>query len=272
MYSIDHPRLGRLDFERSNDVSAGHEWSGIAMDRNVYLRMSEQDAEHWWFVARRQILRDQIAALQLPRNAKILEAGAGPGGNLEMLSEFGHLDAFELDDDARQIASARSGIEVRSGALPDGIDYKPGSFDLIAALDVIEHIDADRESVQALANLLRPGARLLITVPAFAWLWSEHDTRHHHKKRYSREMMRKLAEDAGLKVEKSSYFNTLIFPVIVGVRFLKKLLGIAERPDDGIPGPILNGILMRIFGSERYLLRHMSLPFGVSILCIARRD
>jgi SAM-dependent methyltransferase len=241
------------------------------MDRNVYLRMSEQDAEHWWFVARRQILRDQIASLQLPKNARILEAGAGPGGNLAMLSEFGPLEAFELDDEARQIASARSGIKLRRGALPNDISYEPGSFDLIVAFDVIEHIEANRDSVKALAKLLQPGGRLIITVPAYGWLWSEHDNRHHHKMRYTRPLVKGLAEDAGLKVEKSSYFNTLLFPLIVGIRLLKKIAGLADRPDDGMPGPFLNAMLRRIFSAERYLLRHISLPFGVSILCIARR-
>ena len=174
------------------------------MDKSVYLRMAEQDAEHWWFVARRRILQDQIASLQLPQGARILEAGCGPGGNLAMLSEFGKLDAFELDEDARQIASAKSGIEVRSGALPGDIGYQPGSFDLIAALDVIEHIEhieADLESVQALAKLLRPGARLIITVPAYQWLWSEHDDRNHHKRRYTPPKVRKRTEGARLLVE-----------------------------------------------------------------------
>ncbi len=241
------------------------------MDKSVYLRMAEQDAEHWWFVARRRILQDQIASLQLPQGARILEAGCGPGGNLAMLSEFGKLDAFELDEDARQIASAKSGIEVRSGALPGDIGYQPGSFDLIAALDVIEHIEADLESVQALAKLLRPGARLIITVPAYRWLWSEHDDRHHHKRRYTRPAVRKLTEEAGLVVEKCSHFNTILFPMIAGIRLLKKLSNTAGKPDDDMPSPFMNAVLGRIFGAERFALRHISLPFGVSILCIARR-
>lgn len=242
------------------------------MDKTVYLRMSEQDAEHWWFVARRQILRDQIALLGLPRDARILEAGAGPGGNLAMLSEFGRLDAFELDEGAREIASRRSGFDVRAGALPDDVGYAPDSFDLIVALDVIEHIAADRESIQALARMLRPGGRLLITVPAYRWLWSAHDIRHHHKIRYTRPVIRKLAEDAGLSIDKCSHFNSLLFPLIVATRVFKKLMGLADRPDDGMPGPLTNAVLRRVFAAERYLLRYFSLPFGVSILCVARRE
>ncbi|MFQ5567186.1 MAG: class I SAM-dependent methyltransferase [Paracoccaceae bacterium] len=241
------------------------------MDKTVYLRMAEQDAEHWWFVARRRILRDQIAALRLPPGARILEAGCGPGGNLAMLSEFGQLDAFELNEDARRIASARCGFEVRSGRLPGDIGYQPGSFDLIAALDVIEHIEADLESVRALAGLLRPGARLIMTVPVYPWLWSLHDDRHHHKRRYTRPAVRKLVEEAGLVVEKCSHFNTILFPLIVGIRFFKKLAGITDKPDDKMPSPFLNAVLARIFAAERFALGHVSLPFGVSILCIARR-
>jgi SAM-dependent methyltransferase len=241
------------------------------MDKNIYLRMSEQDNKHWWFVARRRILWDQISSLRLPSGARVLEAGTGPGGNLEMLSEFGALEGFEPDDCVRQIASARSGIVIRPGALPGNIGYEPGSFDLIATLDVIEHIEADRESVRSLARLLRPGARLIITVPAYERLWSAYDERHHHKRRYTRPKVRRLVEEFGLEVERCTHFNTILLPLIVVTRLFKKLAGLADRPDDEMPSPLVKAILLRIFSVERYLLRHLSLQFGVSILCIARR-
>lgn len=241
------------------------------MDKSVYIRMSEQDAGHWWFVARRQILRDQIAALGLPARARILEAGCGPGGNLAMLAGFGNVEAFELDDEARRIAAARSGIDVRPGMLPDRIDEAPGAFDLIAAFDVIEHVDQDAASVQALARLLRPGGRLIVTVPAYRWLWSAHDERHHHKRRYTRSSVRSLAVGAGLEVEKCSHFNSFLLPVVACLRLVRKILSLRESPDDTMPRPVANRILTRIFGAERYLLRHVSFPAGVSILCVARR-
>lgn len=242
------------------------------MDRNVYLRMSEQDSEHWWFVARRQILADQIAALNIGSGARVLEAGCGPGGNLEMLSRFGDLAAFELDAEARVLASERSGIDVIAGALPDEIAYPAETFDLVAAFDVVEHIERDQESVRSMAELLRPGGRLMISVPAYQWLWSKHDERHHHWRRYTRQEIEALIISAGLRIEKSSHFNTLLFPMILLVRLYKNLLGITDRPDDRTPGPFMNGLLRRIFAAERFWLRHGSFPMGVSILCIATKD
>jgi SAM-dependent methyltransferase len=241
------------------------------MDRNVYLRMAEQDGQHWWFVARKKILADQIATLRLAPDARLLEAGCGPGGNLKMLGRFGKLTAFELDQGARQIASERSGIDVAPGALPDQVGYEPGSFDLIAAFDVIEHIEQDSEATKVLATLLRPGGHLIITVPAYQWLWSKHDARHHHWRRYTRPEIHRLVEEAGLTVEKCSHFNTLLFPLVILVRFVKNLLGRADSPDDRMPGRLVNTVLRHIFASERFWLRHASLPFGVSIICISRK-
>lgn len=241
------------------------------MERVVYERMEQLDGEHWWFVARRRILADQIAALGLPPDARILEAGCGPGGNLAMLAEFGEVTAIEPNETARRIAAERTGFAVQGGTLPDDGLFPPDSFDLIAAFDVIEHIDDDAGAVRSLAALLRPGAPFVMTVPAYGWLWSEHDERHHHKRRYTGAAARRLLEGAGLTVEKCSHYNTLLTPLVVLRRGLARLSGAVFKPDDAMPPPFLNRLLTAIFGFERHLLRLGSLPFGISILCIARK-
>lgn len=241
------------------------------MEDSVYQRMSGHDAEHWWFVARRRILRDRIAALGLPAGARILEAGCGPGGNLPMLAEFGSVSAIEPNETARRMAEARSGLAVGTATLPDDSLFPPESFDLVVALDVIEHIADDTGAVRSLARLLRPGGAFLMTVPAYSWLWSQHDERHHHKRRYTRRAVRALLDGAGLEVELLSHYNTLLTPAVVLRRGLARLAGARLGPDDAMPGPALNRALTAIFGFERHLLRHVSLPFGISILAIARR-
>ncbi len=185
------------------------------MEESVFQRMSGHDAAHWWFVARRRILRDQIATLGLPADARILEAGCGPAGNLAMLSEFGSVEAFEPNDTARRIAEERTGLSVRAGTLPDDALFPPESFDLVAAFDVVEHIQDDDGAVRSLARTLKPGGHFIMTVPAYAWLWSAHGRRHHHKRRYTSAAVRDLLERAGLTIDKCSYYNTLLMPAVV---------------------------------------------------------
>ncbi|MCH9013739.1 MAG: class I SAM-dependent methyltransferase, partial [Proteobacteria bacterium] len=156
------------------------------MDRQVYARMAELEDRHWWFAARRRILTEVLARLvALPAAPRLLEAGCGTGGNLAMLSRFGEVAAFEPDAEARRKAQEKSGFDVRDGRLPGDIPFEPGRFDLVAAFDVLEHVEDDLASLRALHAQLRPGGSALITVPAFEFLWSRHDERHHHWRRYT---------------------------------------------------------------------------------------
>lgn len=239
------------------------------MDRAVYDRMAEIDEDHWWFAARRKIIdkviRSQVA---LPGEARILEVGCGTGSNLALLKRFGRVEAIEPDDSARALASERGGIVVRGGLLPDGVKLDDGAYNLIAMLDVLEHIPDDSATLKALRSKLRPGGRLLLTVPAMPWLWSAHDEAHHHKRRYTGVGLAELVEGSGYRIRYKSYFNTLLFPLIILARAMGKLTG-KEGGDDAMPPPFINWALEALFSAETAWLGRFSFPVGVSLILVA---
>ncbi|AFY53648.1 methyltransferase family protein [Rivularia sp. PCC 7116] len=244
------------------------------MEKDFYLQYASVEDKHWWFVARRQIIQQVICGLSLPKNAQILEAGCGTGGNLQMLSSYGVVSAMELDEVACQLANQRQITQVKRGHLPDKIPFN-SSYDLILILDVIEHLDDDLSALEALYYKLKPGGYLLVTVPAYQFLWSEHDEINHHKRRYRLKNLINLVKKAKYQVSYSSYFNTFLFPLIAIVRSLAKLLPKQNKhqtsSDLVVPSKSVNKFLKWLFASERYLIDKLSLPFGVSILLLARK-
>ncbi len=244
------------------------------MDHDVYRRMAEIQDRHWWYEGRREILATIIGRLNLPPSIRILEAGCGPGANLKMLSHFGEVSAFEPDDFAINYCREHSGIpqeRLGTGFLPAPIPFSE-PFDIVGAFDVIEHVDADLESLKALCQLTKPGGYALFTVPAYQFLWSQHDVVNHHKRRYVRGDFAALLKSAGYNVNYISYYNTVLFPAVVAVRFLKKILKLQDKPDEALPRlDIINHLLRLIFTAEKFLLGHVPLPFGVSIIAICQR-
>jgi SAM-dependent methyltransferase len=238
------------------------------MERIIYDRMAELDTRHWWYRARRDVLRDVIAReVRLPKDARILEVGCGTGHNLGMLAGFGAVDAVELDAAARAVAGDRLGRPVIDARLPELEGIETGAYALVAALDVVEHVGDDVAALKGLARCLAPGGRILITVPAFPFLWSGHDVANHHFRRYTRASLRKAIADAGLKIEMLSWFNSLLFPLAIAQRTASKLAG-KEGSDDALPPAPLNAAFETIFRLERYLVGRVPLPPGVSLVAI----
>ena len=241
------------------------------MDALAYHTLRDLQDRHWWFVGRRTIIEQLIRRfVKLPKSSRILEAGCGYGGNLEMLGQFGDLSAFEYEDEARAYASELSARHVEKGFLPDRIGFDNDRFELIAMLDVLEHIQDDGGSLRALRERLADGGSLLVTVPAMPWLWSEHDEVHHHKRRYTKATLQKLLKESGYELVSAGYFNTLLFPLALLQRLAARLFRIPHRVET-LPQRHVNGMLSRIFGFESRLVGRIPAPVGLSLYAVARQ-
>lgn len=238
------------------------------MDARIYAEMAALEERHWWFAARRKILDKLISTLPLPADARILEAGCGSGGNLAMLARHGRVYGMETNAQALEFAAAKGTAQIAAGRLPAPIPFADQKFDLIALLDVLEHLDDDAAALNALRARLKPGGWLLVTVPAYPFLWSRHDELHHHKRRYVARDLRAVIEAAGYRVQYLSYFNTWLFPLIAAARLARA--GSGHSGDLTMPNRFANALLTQIFSSERMLLGRIVLPFGVSLLALAR--
>ncbi len=244
------------------------------MDPQIYVEMAGIEDKHWWFVARRKIVNKIIKNLALPKNTQILEAGCGTGGNLSMLSCHGDLYGMELDELALDFAFNRQICPILPGKLPNEIPFENCNFDLVVLLDVLEHLEKDLASLQALKSRIKPGGWLLITVPAKSWLWSEHDVLHHHYRRYVRSSLVKVVKSAGYDVSYVSYYNFILFPLIAIARTLQRFFLSKSNQSKylTVPSSLINNLLTNIFASERFFIGNLYFPFGVSLLLLAKNN
>lgn len=246
------------------------------MDRNAFDEMKLTQDSHWWFKGKKTILEKLLISLCLPSNAKILEIGCGTGSNLALLSKFGTLTALEIDGDARKYATQLSGLTVLDGWLPDGLfNILNKSYDLICMFDVLEHIKNDDDALIALRNHLisdrdREG-KLFVTVPAYQWMYSKHDKKLSHFRRYSRSDIDIKLQHAGYKILKSGYMNSLLFPLMLAGRLMDK---ISRDKDRGakVPPAIINKFLFNVFSAEKNWISKITIPFGGSVFAISQVD
>ena len=240
------------------------------MERIVYDRMAELDSRHWWYRARREVLAKLIERkVKPPPNASILEIGCGTGHNLSMLAHFGHVEATEMDAAARTVAAQRLGRPVSSARLPELDGVPEGSFDLVALLDVLEHVDDDRAALRSIARRLKPGGSILITVPAFPWMWSAHDVANHHRRRYTKKTLRAALGDAGLTPTFTGYFNSILFPAAAAARLAGRLTS-KEGSDGNLPPRPVNSLFESLFRLERHAIGRLPLSPGVSIAAVVK--
>ena len=250
------------------------------MNLEEYDRMYRFEDAYWWFVARRRLIVALLKDLVPIGPVEILDIGCGTGAMLDELSVYCRVVGADFSPEALAFCRKRGDrlnahydlVRADARRLP----FASNSFDIVTAMDIIEHIDLDKDALLEIGRVLRPGGHLLVTVPAYRSLWSEHDVALHHHRRYTAPQFRDLLQRAGLTVEKLSYTVSSLFPLIWVFRQINKLTAFrrSNKPPRAdlinVPGPI-NKALISLLEIETNVVRKSVLPFGVTVVAVAKK-
>jgi len=243
------------------------------MNKDYERQTHQVEDVHWWYRGRRTVLEGAIARLGLPASARILDAGCGSGRNMLELARLGTATGIELSDESVALARKRDVGEVVAGSVLE-MPFPDDSFDFAVSLDVIEHLEDDLAALRELRRVLAPGGTLLLTVPAYQWLWSHHDEINEHHRRYTRRSLQRVAEQAGWKQVRTTYFNSLLLPVAIVLRVLDRV-NRGKTTESSLdlwvpPGPV-NWLLERPLALEAALIaRGARIPAGLSLMAVFR--
>ena len=242
----------------------------------MYKEIYDNETNHWWFRGRRKIVSRVLNEWIKPPVDRALDVGFATGTNIELIIKPLAKEIWGIDpsEEAVKFASEKNpDIKIIKGYFPEDIN-NDSKFDLIVMLDSLEHIKDDQAAVKKIGELLNNNGLAIITVPAFSFLWSQHDELLHHHRRYTRRDLKKLIDNIpDLKIKKLSYFNFVLFPLIVLFRFLRKIFGLGVgKSDNFMPSPAINKLLEFLFSIEAGLINYLSFPLGVSLLCVLRKE
>lgn len=242
------------------------------MEKSYYKNYFILEKTHWLFRVRRNIFLYFIKKYSL-NGSKIFDFGCGSGYLMGELQKTGY-DGYGVDFEKEAIEHGlSSGIKNLTLGSGDKIERPDKSFDMVTAFDVLEHLENERPVVEELARVLKPGGKMIITVPAYMWLWGVQDEVSHHFRRYTVGSLVKVFKNfTELRIIRKTYFVTFLFPAIAVVRLISSWFRIKNRKSDfEISNPVLDAIFYFIFNLEFYFLKFISFPFGVSILLILEK-
>lgn len=246
------------------------------MEGGAYAEMYELEDDHWWFRGRRRIIWALLSREKLKGAQRVLDAGCGTGRNIVEFGRLGPISGVDPSQEAVEFCHQRGLDDVQQAGL-ESLPFEDESFDVLLACDVIEHVRRDTDALGELHRVAAPGAALIITAPAYQWMWTEHDVQLHHFRRYTLKVICSRARAAGWEIEQSTYFNSLLFPLVAVARVIQRFLALFGRTRKGHTDldrtpAALNAALETPFKVEAALLRWgVRLPAGVSLGVVARK-
>lgn len=246
------------------------------MDPNEYKAIYTFEDEHWWYIGLRELVFRDISLFSRGKKGTALDGGCGAGAVLKRLSE--DYKAVGIDYSPIALGFCRErGLKTLVRASVTELPFADKSFDIVTSLDVIYHaaVKDDMDALREFRRVLKDNGILILNLPAYEFLRSPHDLANYTQRRYTRNGLAKKLISAGYRIEKISYRNAFLFPIIASVRFWKKWF---SKPDNGSSGsdlrkppPLVNEVLILIIKIENMIMRRFSLPFGSSVFCVARK-
>ncbi len=239
------------------------------MQTEEYQKMRDQEDHYWWFLARRRLALSLLNEFA-PSSGQILDLGSGTGAVLADLQTNHRAIGMDFSPHALAFSQER-GLKLLVGGDAESLPFAAETFDVVVTLDTLEHVRNDARAVAEIFRVLRPGGVLLMNVPAYRWLWGPHDVALMHHRRYTRGQVIALLKSAGLLVEKASYSVFLLFPVVVAIRILERFRRGPAQVRLPSVSPFLNRGLLRLMEIEGNLLRRCNLPYGSSLVAVAKK-
>ena len=247
------------------------------MNTAEYERMYNLENEYWWFLGRHKLIeslmRRYYGAGDKPSERTILDVGCGTGAMSTRLQKWGRVVSMDFSHLALEF-SQRRGLSHLVGADAMQLPLASNSFDALVSMDVLEHIPDDKLALKEFYRVLKPGGRVLLSVPAYPHLWSEHDVALQHFRRYLRPELEARFQEAGFRIEKLSHTMTLLYPVVALQRKLNAKKPVNDPPQAAMPlfpAPV-NSALTALLHAENAVARAVNFPFGVTLLCIATKS
>lgn len=241
------------------------------MQKYLYKDLYLLEDSHWWHRAKRANVRGLLLKFLLDKRPKILDVGCGAGKNVEEFSRIGPTWGIDNAKEAIEFCEKRGLKTVKLGNA-EATNFPVDSFNIVAILDVLEHTN-DRKTLKEAYRILKSKGLVVITVPAFSILWSRWDVVLHHKRRYTRKSLQKILEQQSFEILKISYMFSFLFIPIFIIRVVKsKISTKIYKSDFRINAPIINYLLTVASRVESYFIQHFNVPFGTSIICIARKQ
>lgn len=249
----------------------------ISMKKYLYNDLYSLEDTHWWHKAKRSLVVFFIEryvsknrSYSKEQGLKLLDAGCGTGKNIEEFSKFGTTWGIDFAEEAINFCKKRGLKNITRGSL-ERLPFMKNFFDCITALDVLEHVD-DKRALKEINRTLKKSGILVLTIPAYPFLWSRWDEVLHHKRRYTKYTISQVLKKNGFRILKISYCYSFLFIPVFITRSIKNLIYKNYYPSDFlISNKFLNAFFLGLASIERTVIEHISIPFGTSIIAVAEK-